>query len=390
MSIQVRKSWRRVLGLAAVAATTAALCAAVALAPAASAQSAGDVALRDQLIANQENLLNTYRCRFNVDVGAVPGGCPNPDQVTPGVAPQNPTQQDIDVRDGLIANQEALLNVYRCRFDVDTEIVPGGCVDGAPAPEPLPAPPAGRYDPFYTQWVQVGPMDVIAPAVVDPAALRQVAATIEAMLANRPDIIKEMARHVYVVVAPSRMKQGELPEMKAVPQAVFDAWGQPDRLDHEVVGGFGPSIPALPFVLASADNALCTANDSHPDEDVVVHEFAHGIHAVQRQVDSSFDADVLRLYEDAIAAGLWAPSHYAATNHDEYFAEVFQSWADVNSRDDGFVHNPPIATAEEVAEHDPDVAAFMTEWFGHIELTSNCHRDPAARDKPVVLPEDPS
>lgn len=64
---------------------------------------------------------------------------------------------------------------------------------------------------------------------------------------------------------------------------------------------------------------------------------------------------------------------------------MFQSWADVNSRDDGFVHNPPIATAEEVVEHDPAVAAFMTEWFGHIELTSTCHRDPAARDDPAVI-----
>ena len=252
-------------------------------------------------------------------------------------------------------------------------------------PEPLPPPPEGRFDPFYTQWTQAGSIDVIAPAIVDPAALRQVAAVIEEMLANRPDILEEMASHLYVIVAPSRMKQGELPEMQAAPQEWFDFWGQPNRLEYEVLGGFGPSFPGLPFVVVSADNALCTSLDSHFDEDVVVHEFAHGIHGVQRLVDPSFDASVLRLYDDAIAAGLWQPSHYAATNHDEYFAEVFQSWADVNSRDDSFVHNPPIATAEEVVEHDPAVAAFMTEWFGHIELTSTCHRDPAARDEPPVI-----
>ena len=44
----------------------------------------------------------------------------------------NPTQQDIEVRDGLIQSQEALLNTYRCRFDIDTEVVPSGCVDGVP------------------------------------------------------------------------------------------------------------------------------------------------------------------------------------------------------------------------------------------------------------------
>ena len=106
----------------------------VVLGPAVSAQTVADIAVRDRLIADQENLLNTYRCLFGVDTDVVPGGCPTPDAVSAGVAPQNPTQQDIEVRDGLIQSQEALLNTYRCRFDIDTEVVPGGCVDGVPEP----------------------------------------------------------------------------------------------------------------------------------------------------------------------------------------------------------------------------------------------------------------
>ena len=97
------------------------------LSPIASAQTQGDVEVRDQLIANQENLLNTYRCLFGVDTYVVPGGCPTPNRIEPGPAPANPTQTDIDVRDKLIQVQEALLNVYRCQFDVDTQLVPGGC-----------------------------------------------------------------------------------------------------------------------------------------------------------------------------------------------------------------------------------------------------------------------
>ena len=105
-------------------------------APAASAQTASDIEARDSLIANQENLLNSYRCLFGVDTEVVPGRCPSPDRVSPGVAPENPTQNDIDVRDQLIQSQEELLNVYRCRFDIDTHIVPGGCPD-TPALEEL-------------------------------------------------------------------------------------------------------------------------------------------------------------------------------------------------------------------------------------------------------------
>ena len=94
------------------------------------------VAVRDQLIANQENLLNTYRCLFSVDTASVPGGCPTPDTIAPGAAPQNPTSADVAARDQLIEAQEALLNVYRCRFDADTHLIPGGCRNGVPAPTP--------------------------------------------------------------------------------------------------------------------------------------------------------------------------------------------------------------------------------------------------------------
>ncbi len=89
--------------------------------------------MRDGLIAAQENLLNSYRCLFGADVDVVAGDCPNPNVVLPGAAPESPTQQNIDVRDRLILSQEALLNVYRCRFDVDTELVLGGCEYGEPA-----------------------------------------------------------------------------------------------------------------------------------------------------------------------------------------------------------------------------------------------------------------
>jgi len=97
--------------------------------PAASAQTTGDVEVRDQLIADQQNLLNAYRCLFAVDTDQVPGGCSSPDASVPGPAPENPAQQDIDTRDEQIQSHEALLNMYRCRFAVDTQLVPGGCLD---------------------------------------------------------------------------------------------------------------------------------------------------------------------------------------------------------------------------------------------------------------------
>ena len=107
---------------------------------AASAQTAATTAqaqTRDNLIAAQEALLNVYRCKFDIDTEVVPGGCQDGSPMRPAPEPTpftgTPTAHDIAVRDRLVASQEALLNTYRCRFDIDTEVVPGGCVGGTPA-----------------------------------------------------------------------------------------------------------------------------------------------------------------------------------------------------------------------------------------------------------------
>ena len=90
-----------------------------------------DIAVRDGLIADQESLLNAYRCRFGVDTHIVKGGCaqgvPLLGPTAPGVFTGTPTQYALYVRDVLVREQEALLNNYRCMFDIDTQVVPGGC-----------------------------------------------------------------------------------------------------------------------------------------------------------------------------------------------------------------------------------------------------------------------
>ena len=104
--------------------------------PVASAATVDDIIVRDQLIANQETLLNVYRCMFDVDTQIVPGGCADGVPIQPPASPApftgEPSTAEVAVRDTLVLAQEALLNVYRCMFEVDTQIVPGGCQDSAP------------------------------------------------------------------------------------------------------------------------------------------------------------------------------------------------------------------------------------------------------------------
>lgn len=90
-----------------------------------------ELRLRDSLITNQEALLNVYRCLFAVDTELVPGGCemsrPRLDPATPEPFLTDPLIRDLRVRDKLIVAQEDLLNAYRCMFHVDTQLVPDDC-----------------------------------------------------------------------------------------------------------------------------------------------------------------------------------------------------------------------------------------------------------------------
>ncbi len=142
--------WRGHLAvhLAAAAAVVAAVLWAASPADAQSA-SLAEIAQRDRLIGQQESLLNIYRCRFGIDVEQVPGGCFDGSPVNyaeePPLFDGTPTLGEVARRDRLVNAQESLLNAYRCRFDIDTALVPGGCGDNSPGPAPLPTPrPAGE------------------------------------------------------------------------------------------------------------------------------------------------------------------------------------------------------------------------------------------------------
>ena len=102
------------------------------------------IAERDSLISAQENLLNAYRCRFGIDTIVVPGGCANGAPAVGAESPApfsgTPTWTEVAQRDRLILSQESLLNAYRCRFGIDANVVPGGCTNGRPSS--LPTDPA--------------------------------------------------------------------------------------------------------------------------------------------------------------------------------------------------------------------------------------------------------
>ena len=85
----------------------------------------------NKLISEQSVLINDYRCRFNVDVRFVPGGCRDGQPAYPEWTAFTfiGSYRNVDLMklEDLVTAQAALLNAYRCWFRVDMDAVPGGC-----------------------------------------------------------------------------------------------------------------------------------------------------------------------------------------------------------------------------------------------------------------------
>ena len=137
-----------------------------------------DIKKRDNLIAAQETLLNVYRCQFGIDILAVKGGCTNglPSQgfSRPASFEGMVTLEDIKDRDELIAVQESVLNTYRCRYDfeIDINITPNGCPD-LPDPTGPEISVSSAVDPLDTPKLfdRDIPLGLITPTGVSVAVL---------------------------------------------------------------------------------------------------------------------------------------------------------------------------------------------------------------------------
>ncbi|MEL7209973.1 MAG: hypothetical protein AAGK32_17355, partial [Actinomycetota bacterium] len=137
------------------------------------------------------------------------------------------------------------------------------------------------------------------------------------------------------------------------------------------------ATPERPLVSAGEENVLCSAGDRYLGEDILLHEFAHTLHEQGLAiVYSSFQADLVAAYDQAVAEDIWADT-YAATNPAEYWAEGVQSYFDRNeeSNPPNGIHGP-IATRQALADADPTLFGLIDRYFAGVELPASCHERP--------------
>jgi len=247
------------------------------------------------------------------------------------------------------------------------------CGSAEPAEEapPITAPPQTlKVDPFYRKYLDCGGIPVLSSQRVADAALRKAAELIGRMLANRPDVRRALVdADVRFVIIGAKEQTTDIPEYSHM---------RPKAYVNERARGFGGRLTSC-----GEENLLCHPIDRYDDENILIHEFAHVIHGYAlSRIDKDFNTKLRRLYDRAIARGLWKAT-YAGSNPGEYWAEAVQSYYDAN-RQNNWNHNH-VNTREELQAYDPDLARLVAETFRHTEET-DWRYQPVASQPQVTSP----
>jgi hypothetical protein len=211
-----------------------------------------------------------------------------------------------------------------------------------------------KLDPFYQKVAVIDGIPIIGSKSVSDYALLECAWIFDHMLDGRDKIKAALVDgKVRIGVIAATEYTMDIPENQRPRMIARGAYH--DRRSRGLGGEH--------YTTCAEENLLSLHGDPYRPENIMIHEFAHTIASNLRRVDRDWWDRLARLYDQAMADGLWANS-YAATDIQEYWAEGTQSWFDCNTpRDDGRVHNG-IWNRAKLKEYDPRLAEFLTETFG--------------------------
>lgn len=107
--------------------------------------------------------------------------------------------------------------------------------------------------------------------------------------------------------------------------------------------------------------------------DVFIHEFAHAIHWIIAQTDSTFEPDLQKAYENAVEKELWTVKRnpYAKKDFFEYWAVNTESWFSPQRALENFNGKPaPEISQKTFKELDPKLYKLLSEWYPKTELNA--------------------
>ncbi len=243
-----------------------------------------------------------------------------------------------------------------------------------------PIPPSLRLDPFYRKHVDALGIAIVSSDKAPDAALLVARDIVIHMLAQRPDVRRAMVERKFRVIVMARSESTtDLPEQRD--------WKKPtrddprlttlERTDYDrLIGrltdkqywdrrarGMGGNPTSC-----AEENLLGYPGTRYFGENILVHEFAHGIMDVGlRAADPALVKEIRAAYKSATAAGLWK-GHYGSTTANEYWAEGTQTWFWSNF---GFKDGDRrVRTPDDLKQYDPKLYELLGRVYGdhHIPM----------------------
>lgn len=226
-----------------------------------------------------------------------------------------------------------------------------------------------NLDPFYKKYARANGIHIMSSNKVPDAAIYAAYKTIKFMTDSlSSDVLESMiCRDTRVAIMARYEGTTDIPEHAHLANDTTLNWDVRAR-------GLGGS-KELPLTTCAEENLLCYQIDKYHAEDILIHEFAHTIHAVGIiPIDTTFNRLLQKQMDAVIAQGKYMDT-YAITNVMEYFAEGVQTWFNVNAEvpePDG-KHNH-VNTRMELKEYDPGLYRILNTFFPESDECPSCHK----------------
>ena len=221
-------------------------------------------------------------------------------------------------------------------------------------------------DPFYARGCTVLGIDIVGSEAVPDSAIAAAAEHVHGMLVLRSDLAESLADTIGVAVIGAEERITDLPDFADLYRLYpGTAWRR--------VGRSFPGTPEVPRAAGAEENLLCLERDRFAGQNLFARDFARTILRFGlAEVDAAGRREIERAFNRAVAAGLWKDT-LAEVNVDQYWAEITQSYFDVNGYPDEEDDADTVRTRADLARYDPagyDVALAV---YGDTGWRPPCH-----------------
>jgi hypothetical protein len=248
-----------------------------------------------------------------------------------------------------------MMHAPRARDGRPAGLFYGALVAAALASSCQSSPPVERIDPpeqgFYGKRLRYAGIDIKSHDSTDDRALTAARERLEQMLRSNPSVSANLAAAGAALhIIGADQVPSDLPENRHLKGRPYEGTLTIDERTRGTGGGLAASC--------GEENLLKFARDRYEGRDVCVHEFAHTIYNVG--IDEATRALFAARYSAATARGLWSGT-YAATNPDEFFAEL-SMWYFGTHGDPGVLRRVERGSAW-LAAYDPESFTLLDRFY---------------------------